>query len=86
MQSRIQPPFFYLDGTKTINITLHLHQKKLTVHKMPWDFSIWWNPTYNMVRFAMIYHEPIDKITDEHSMKLCNYELKDYEWKTVEEL
>lgn len=53
---------------------------------MPWDVSIQWNPTYDMVRFVTIYHEPIGKITDKCSMKLHDYEIKDYEWKTVEEL
>jgi hypothetical protein len=53
---------------------------------MPRDVSIRWNSTYDMLRFATIYREPIDKITDERSMKLRDYELKDDEWKIVEEL
>ena len=61
-------------------------KKKLTVHKMPCDVLIWWNSTYDMLKFAVFYREPIDKITDEHAMKLHDYELKDHKWKIVEEL
>ena len=53
---------------------------------MPRDVSIQWNSTYDMLKFAMFYREPIDKITDEHAMKLHDYELKDHKWKIVEEL
>ena len=41
---------------------------------------------YNMLKFAFTYHEAINKITDDRSMKLREYELKDHEWKIVEEL
>ena len=61
-------------------------KNKLTVCKMPRDVSTRWNSTYDMLKFATIYCEPIDKITDDRSMKLRDYELKDDEWKIVEEL
>ena len=67
----------------TLSSTL---KKKLTVCKMPWDVTTWWNSTYDMLKFAYIYHDAINKITDDHSIKLHEYELKDCEWKIVEEL
>jgi hypothetical protein len=39
-----------------------------------------------MLKFAYTYRDPINKITDDRSMKLRDYELKDHEWKIVEEL
>lgn len=39
-----------------------------------------------MLKFACTYRDPINKITDDCSMKLREYELKDHEWKLVEEL
>ena len=53
---------------------------------MPWDVSTRWNSTYNMLKFACTYREAINKITDDRGMKLREYELKDDEWKIVEEL
>ena len=53
---------------------------------MPWDVSTWWNSTYEMLKFASTYREPINKITDNRSMRLRDFELKDHEWKIVEEL
>jgi hypothetical protein len=61
-------------------------KKKLTVRKMPRDVSIRWNSTYDMLKFACTYREAINKITDDRAMKLRDYELKDREWKIVEEL
>ena len=61
-------------------------KKKLSVRKMPRDVSTRWNSTYDMVKFACTYRDPINKITDDRSMKLRDYELKDHEWKIVEEL
>ena len=53
---------------------------------MPQDVSTRWNSTYDMLKFVCTYHEAIDKITDDQSMKLCEFELRDDEWKIVEEL
>ena len=38
------------------------------------------------IQHAYIYREAINKIMDNRYMKLCDYELKDHEWKIVEEL
>ena len=53
---------------------------------MPRDVSTRWNSTYDMLKFACTYREAINKITDDRAMKLREYELKDDEWKIVEEL
>ena len=53
---------------------------------MPRDVSIRWNSTYDMLKFACTYREAINKITDDRSMKLRDYELKDHKWKIIEEL
>ena len=63
-----------------------MSKKKLTVRKMPWDVLTWWNLTYDMLKFACTYHDAINKITEDCSLKLRDYELKDCEWKIVEEL
>ena len=61
-------------------------KKKLTVRKMPRDVTTRWNLSYDMLKFACTYSDPINKIPDDRSMKLHDYELKDHEWKIAEEL
>ena len=58
----------------------------VSVRKMPRDVSTRWNSTYNMLKFALMYSEPINQITGDRSMKLHQYELKDHEWTIVEQL
>ena len=53
---------------------------------MPRDVSTRWNSTYDMLKFAFAYSEPINKITSERSMKIRQYELRDHEWEIVEQL
>ena len=48
---------------------------KLSVHVMPQDVWTQWNSTYNMLKFALAYHNAIDKATSECSLKLHKYEL-----------
>ena len=50
---------------------------------MPWDVSTRWNSTYDMLKFVCTYHDAINKITDDRAMKLCEYELKDDELKSL---
>jgi hypothetical protein len=61
-------------------------EKKLTVRKMPRDVAHRWNSTYDMLKFASNYSEPINQITGERSMKIRQYELRDHEWTIVEQL
>ena len=61
-------------------------KKKLVVRKMPRDVTTRWNSTYDMLKFASVYREPINKITGDRSMKIRQYEIKDEEWTIVEQL
>ena len=61
-------------------------KKKLIVRKMPWDVDNQWNSTYDMLKFAFTYSEPINNITGNRSMKIHQYELQDHEWTIVEQL
>ncbi|KAF9440776.1 hypothetical protein P691DRAFT_686517 [Macrolepiota fuliginosa MF-IS2] len=45
-------------------------KKKFAVHMMPWDVSMCWNSTYDMLKFAFAYHEAIDEITDQCQLHL----------------
>ena len=66
--------------------TTKSHQNTLSKCIMPCDVSTWWNSTYNMLKFAYSYHDVIDKITGDWTMKLRNYELSESEWSIVKEL
>ena len=57
--------------------------KPLSVRIMPHDVSTCWNLTYDMLKFAYLYREAIDRITNDHAMKLRDYELLESEWETV---
>ena len=61
-------------------------KKPLSVRIMPRDVSTRWNSTYEMLKFAYLYREAIDKITGERAMKLRDYELLESEWDTVKQL
>ena len=61
-------------------------KKPLSVRIMPRDVSTRWNSTYEMLKFAYLYREAIDKITGECAMKLRDYELLESEWETVKQL
>jgi hypothetical protein len=62
------------------------NKKPLSVRIMPRDVSTRWNSTYEMLKFAYLYREAIDKITGDRAMKLRDYELSEREWQTVKEL
>ena len=53
---------------------------------MPRDVENRWNSTYDMLKFAFTYSEPINNITGDRSMKICQYKLVDHEWTIVERL
>ena len=60
--------------------------KPLSVRIMPRDVSTRWNSTYDMLKFAYLYRDAIDKITGERALKLRDYELLESEWETVKHL
>ena len=53
---------------------------------MPQDVWTQWNSTYDMLKFALAYHDAIDKATSEHSLKLHKYEMSENEWELVMQL
>ena len=53
---------------------------------MPRDVSTHWNSTYDMLKFAYLYWEAIDRITGDCALKLRDYELLESEWETVKQL
>lgn len=53
---------------------------------MPWDVSTQWNSTYDMLLFALKYQHTLNVITEDHEMKLCQYEMDDEEWGIAKEL
>ncbi|KIL56859.1 hypothetical protein M378DRAFT_88699, partial [Amanita muscaria Koide BX008] len=58
----------------------------LTVRMMPRDVKTRWNLTYDMLEFALEYRLALDKITDERSSNLQDYEMDKKEWKIAAEL
>jgi hypothetical protein len=61
-------------------------QKSLSFRIMPCDESTRWNSTYEILNFAYLYREAIDKITGDHAMNLRDYELVESEWEIVKKL
>jgi hypothetical protein len=56
----------------------------LAIRVMPRDVATRWNSTYDMLEFALEYHEAIDLITGDREMR--KYELLEGEWELVEQL
>jgi hypothetical protein len=52
-----------------------LEELELNDRMMPWDVSMRWNLTFNMLKFAIEYCLAIDTIIAGHDMKLHNYKL-----------
>ena len=63
-----------------------IKQKPLSVCLMPCDQSTRWNSTYELLNFAYLYHEAIDKLTGDHTLNLREYELLESEWESVKRL
>jgi hypothetical protein len=53
---------------------------------MPRDIRTCWNATYDMLDFAYQYKWAINKITDIHKMKLCEYKIEAHKWEVVQQL
>ena len=53
---------------------------------IPCDVVTRWNSTYDMMRFALEYREPIDTITANKELKLRKYELDDEDWRIIKDL
>jgi hypothetical protein len=53
---------------------------------MPWDVSMQWNSTFDMLDFAIRYHVAIDAMTAVQGFNLCKYKLSSTEWDTTMEL
>jgi len=56
----------------------------LSRRMMPRDVSTRWNSTFDMVKFALAYREPLNDLTGSRGMKLRAYELTKDEWKIAE--
>ena len=50
------------------------------------DVSTRWNSTYDMVKFAIEYHDALDIMMADHDMNLRKFELSKKEWGMVTEL
>ncbi|KIL55207.1 hypothetical protein M378DRAFT_91233, partial [Amanita muscaria Koide BX008] len=53
---------------------------------MPRDVKTRWNSTYDMLVFAIDYQAVLNKMTDERSLNLQDYELNRKEWRLASEL
>jgi len=58
----------------------------LSERMMPRDVSTCWNSTYDMLEFAIPYHDAINSVTSNRSMKMRPLELSNSEWKILTEL
>ncbi|KAH9952522.1 hypothetical protein BGW80DRAFT_1194779, partial [Lactifluus volemus] len=61
-------------------------KKTLAENIMPRDVSTRWNSTYNMLKFASSYQDPINQMTDSRSLKLSYCMVTESEWELVKEL
>jgi hypothetical protein len=53
---------------------------------MPQDITTQWNSTYDMLKFAIMYHEALDTITGDQEMKLRQYEMDEDKWEIASQL
>jgi hypothetical protein len=63
-----------------------LEALSLNARVMSHDIRTHWNATYDMLDFAYQYKWVINKITDIHEMKLCEYKIEVHEWEVVWQL
>ena len=53
---------------------------------MPWDVSICWNSTFDMLDFAVGYQKAVEEMTSDRSNDLRPFELTEDEWTITVEL
>ena len=63
-----------------------LKNLKLKDRIMPCNVLTWWNLTYEMLQFAIKYHNALNKITGEKELNLHAYEMDNKEWGFAEQL
>ena len=63
-----------------------LSSHNLPPYMMPWDVSMWWNSTFDMLEFTIQYRIAIDAMTAVWEFNLHKYELAPTEWNTTVEL
>lgn len=61
-------------------------QAALPVRIMPRNVSMRWNSTYDMLKFAYIYREAINRLTDNRALNLSHCGISDNEWALVGQL
>ena len=53
---------------------------------MPRDVRTRWNSTYDMIEFALVYQQVIDKLTSERGLGLRDFEMDADEWEIAAQL
>ena len=53
---------------------------------MPRDVHTRWNSTYDMIEFALVYRQVIDKLTSERGLGLRDFEMDVDEWEIAAQL
>jgi len=61
-------------------------KKPLSIQMMPRDVSTWWNSSFDMLEFALLYQELLDDLTGIRKMKLRPCKLSEQEWTIAEQL
>ncbi|KAH9971608.1 hypothetical protein BGW80DRAFT_1174487 [Lactifluus volemus] len=61
-------------------------KKALADRIMPHDVATHWNSTYDMLKFAKSYQDPINQMTDSRSLKLRYCMITESEWELVKQL
>jgi hypothetical protein len=61
-------------------------KKALADRIMPRDVAMRWNSTYDMLKFAKSYQDPINQMTDSRSLKLRYCMITELEWELIKQL
>ena len=63
-----------------------LEDAELASRIFPCDVLTQWNSTYDILCFAVEYHQPIESLTSDHKNNLCMFELNKNEWSIAQQL